>query len=76
MRPNTRLSITDRPKSITVTNTNTGVKVEVDVASMNDDSITIFLANEKIVLHKQNSIFVGNKFGMELVYNPNKINHL
>jgi hypothetical protein len=69
MRPNTRYG-DDRPKSITVVNTNTGKKVEVEVAEMKDNSITIFLANEKIILYKQGNIFVGNKFGMELVYNP------
>jgi len=67
MRPNTRYG-DDRPKSITVVNTNTGKKVEVEVAEMKDNSITIFLANEKIILYKQGNIFVGNKFGMELTY--------
>jgi phosphatidylserine decarboxylase len=67
MRPNTRYE-TDLPKKITVTNTNTGKKVEVEVANMNDTSITIYLANEKIVLYKKGSNYIGNKFGMELVY--------
>jgi hypothetical protein len=67
MRPNTRFG-NELPKTISVTNTNTGKKVEAEVASMNDSSITIFLANEKIVLYKKGSVYIGNKFGMELVY--------
>jgi len=70
MRPNTRYTAADKPKSITVTNTNTGKKVEADVANWTDTVITIFLANEKIMLHKHGSVFVGNKFGMELTYSP------
>lgn len=69
MRPNTKYQDT-RPKNITLTNTNTGKKVEVEVATMNDNTITVFLANEKIVLYKQGKNYVGNKFGMELVYTP------
>lgn len=69
MRPNTKFG-DNRPKTITVTNTNTGKKVEVEVAEMTDRSITIYLANEKIVLYKQSNAYVGNKFGMELVYTP------
>lgn len=69
MRPNTKFN-DNRPKKITVTNTNTGKKVEVEVAEMNDRSITIYLANEKIILMKQGLVFVGNKFGMELTYKP------
>lgn len=67
MRPNTRYG-DDRPKTITLVNTNTGKKVEAEVTSMNDNSITVFLANEKIVLYKKGNNYVGNKFGMELVY--------
>jgi len=67
MRPNTRHG-DDRPKTITLVNTNNGKKVEAEVASMNDNSITVFLANEKIVLYKKGNNYVGNKFGMELVY--------
>jgi phosphatidylserine decarboxylase len=69
MRPNTRFG-NDNPKQITLVNTNTGKKVETEVASMNDNSITVFLANEKIVLYKKGTSYVGNKFGMELVYTP------
>ena len=69
MRPNTRHG-DDRPKTITLVNTNNGKKVEAEVASMNDNSITVFLANEKIVLYKKGNNYVGNKFGMELVYTP------
>jgi hypothetical protein len=67
MRPNTKFS-DNRPKTITVTNTNTGKTVEVEIAEMTDTAITIYLANEKILLHKKGTIYVGNKFGMELVY--------
>lgn len=67
MRPNTHYG-DDRPKIITLVNTNTSKKVEAEVASMNDNSITVFLANEKIVLYKKGNNYVGNKFGMELVY--------
>jgi hypothetical protein len=70
MRPNTRYTAADKPSSIMVTNTNTGKKVEAEVANWSDTAITIFLANEKIVLHKQGDVFVGNKFGMELTYSP------
>lgn len=69
MRPNTRYG-DDRPKRITLSNTNNGKKVEADVANMNDNSITVFLANEKIILYKKGNNYVGNKFGMELVYTP------
>jgi hypothetical protein len=69
MRPNTKYS-NNLPKQITLVNTNTGKKVETEVATMNDNSITVFLANEKIVLYKQGKNYVGNKFGMELVYIP------
>ena len=69
MRPNTRYG-DNRPKTINVTNTNTGKTVSVEVAEMKDNSITIFLANGKIILYKQGNIFVGNKFGMELTYTP------
>jgi hypothetical protein len=69
MRPNTKYS-NNLPKQITLVNTNTGKKVEVEVGSINDKTITVFLANEKIVLHKQGDNFVANKFGMELVYSP------
>ena len=67
MRPNTKYS-NDLPKNITVTNTNTGKQVEVEVAEMTDTSVIIYFANERIVLYKKNNIYVGNKFGMELVY--------
>jgi hypothetical protein len=53
-----------------VTNTNTGKKVEVEVAEMTDKAITVYLANEKIVLLKTGKHYVGNKFGMELTYSP------
>lgn len=72
MRPNTKFG-DNRPKTITVTNTNTGKKVEVEVAEMTDRSITVYLANEKILLYKKANVYVGNKFGMELVYTPTKI---
>ena len=71
MRPNTRYG-DERPKKITLVNTNTGKKVEAEVASMNDNSITVFLANEKIVLYKKGNSYVGDKFGMELVYTATK----
>jgi hypothetical protein len=67
MRPNTKFG-DNRPKTITVTNTNTGKKVEVEVAEMTDKAITIYLANEKILLYRQGVNYVGNKFGMELTY--------
>ena len=69
MRPNTNYS-SNHPKNITVTNTNTGKQVEVEVAEMTDKAITIYLANEKIVLMSTGKHYVGNKFGMELVYTP------
>ncbi len=69
MRPNTKFG-DNRPKTITVTNTNTGKKVEVEVAEITDRSITVYLANEKIVLLKTGKHYVGNKFGMELTYTP------
>ena len=69
MRPNTKYS-NNLPKQITLVNTNTGKKVETEVATMNDNTITVFLVNEKIVLYKQGKNYVGNKFGMELVYSP------
>jgi hypothetical protein len=69
MRPNTRYS-NDQPKTITLTNTSTGKKVEAEVGQINDTAITVFLANEKIILYKQGKHFVANKFGMELVYTP------
>lgn len=72
MRPNIRYG-DDRPSKITLVNTNTGKKVEAEVAEMNDNSITVFLANEKIVLYKKGNNYIGNKFGMELVYSPTKI---
>lgn len=56
---------------IKITNTETGKTVEAQVASRSDDRITVFLANEKITLVKEGKVFVGNKFGMELVYSPN-----
>jgi hypothetical protein len=69
MRPNTNYS-SNHPKNITVTNTNTGKQVEVEVAEMTDTAVIIYLANERIVLYKKGNIYVGNKFGMELVYTP------
>lgn len=57
--------------TIKVTSTETGRTVEAQVASRSKDRITIFLANEKITLVKEGKVFVGNKFGMELVYCPN-----
>lgn len=69
MRPNTNYS-NATPKTLMLTNTNTGKKVEVEVGAMNDKTITVFLANEKIVLHRQGDHFVANKFGMELTYSP------
>jgi hypothetical protein len=69
MRPNIRNS-DRRPTHIWLENTSTGKKVEAEVASWSDTAITVFLANEKIVLHPQNGVFVANKFGMELVYTP------
>jgi hypothetical protein len=45
MRPNTKYS-NNLTKQITLVNTNTGKKVETEVATMNDNSITVFLANE------------------------------
>jgi phosphopantothenoylcysteine synthetase/decarboxylase len=69
MRPNTKYS-NDLPKTITLTNTSTGKKVEVEVGQMNERMITVFLANEKIILYKQGNHFIANKFGMELVYTP------
>jgi len=69
MRPNTKFG-DNRPKTINVTNTNTGKTVSVEVAEMTDKTITIYLANEKIVLRKEGTAYVGNKFGMELTYTP------
>jgi|688.fasta_scaffold806816_2 hypothetical protein len=69
MRPNTKFG-DNRPKTITVTNTNTGKKVEVEVAEMTNKAITIYLANEKIVLMNTGKHYIGNKFGMELTYTP------
>jgi hypothetical protein len=73
MRPNTKYS-NNLPKQITLVNTNTGKKVETEVATMNDNSITVFLANEKIVLYKKGNNYIGNKFGMELVYVQSEVN--
>lgn len=67
MRPNTRFG-NELPKTIKVTNTNTGKKVDAEVANWSDSAITIYLANEKIVLYKKGSVYIGNKFGMELTY--------
>jgi hypothetical protein len=69
MRPNIRYS-DNLPTHIMLENTSTGKKVQAEVASRSDTAITVFLANEKIVLHRQAHIYVANKFGMELVYNP------
>jgi hypothetical protein len=75
MRPNTRYSSSDgKDSTITIVNTNTGKKIETEVAHRTETTITVFLANEKIVLHKQGNIFVGNKFGMELVYDNSDVN--
>ena len=57
-------------EKIPVTNTETGKTVSVDVAYRTNTSVTVYLAGEKIVLIKQGKHFVGNKFGMELVYTP------
>jgi len=70
MRPNTSYSSNDGDTSILIENTNTGTKVVAEVAGRSDTSITVFLAGEKIVLIKQGDSYVGNKFGMELVYTP------
>lgn len=69
MRPNIRYQ-DNRPTHISLENTSTGKKVQAEVASWSDNTITVFLATEKIVLHKQNDVYVANKFGMELVYTP------
>lgn len=69
MRPNTHYS-DNRPKEIVVTNTSNGRQIITEVTSSNDNSVTVFIANEKIVLHKTGNSYVGNKFGMELVYTP------
>lgn len=69
MRPNIRNS-DRRPTHIWLENTSTGKKVEAEVASWSDTAVTVFLATEKIVLHQKADIYVGNKFGMELVYTP------
>jgi hypothetical protein len=69
MRPNTKFR-DNRPKTISLTNTNTGKTVDVEVAEMTDKVITVYLADEKIVLINNGKHYVGNKFGMELTYTP------
>lgn len=68
-RPNTT-RVSSIPETITVINTNTGKGVKVEAVNMTDKSVTIFLANEKIILYKQGNSYVGSKFGMELTYTP------
>lgn len=70
MRSNIRYSRGDELTSIIIENTNSGARVPVQVASKSVDCITVFLAGEKIVLHKKNELYIANKLGMELVYNP------
>ena len=69
MRPNMFNSSTD-PTSINLTNTNTGKTVTAEVAHRDSKSITVYLGGEKITLFKKNELYIGNKFGMELVYKP------
>lgn len=69
MRPNTHYS-GNTPSSIQVTSTNSGKTITVEVASRSDNSITVFLANEKITLYRDGEVFVANRYGMELVYKP------
>jgi hypothetical protein len=73
MRPNTKFR-DNRPKTISLTNTNTGKTVDVEVAEMTDKVITVYLADERIVLINNGKHYVGNKFGMELVYVQSKAN--
>jgi hypothetical protein len=50
-----------------VINTRTETEVEAEVADFRkEESLNAYIANEKIPMHWNNRVYVGNMFGMEL----------
>jgi hypothetical protein len=55
---------------IKVTNTSNGTTIETEAVVLNEDTVVVYVANERITLIRDGDHYVGNKFGLELVYAP------
>ena len=63
-------------KTATLTNTNTEQGVEVEVGNIKEgESLTAWVANQKIQMHWNGKIYVGNAHGMEFTTEGPKVLH-
>ena len=63
-------------KTATLTNTNTEQGVEVEVGNIKEgESLTAWVANQKIQMRWNGKIYVGNAHGMEFTTEGPKVLH-
>jgi hypothetical protein len=54
-------------ETTSVVNTRTDTAVDAEVAEFREgDNLIVYVANEKILMHWNGRVYVGNMFGMEL----------